>query len=151
VKDFRYGIRYYVDRKVKYESAGTNAGEAETLRKRLEQQTTVKAEATRAGIVVLDSDPRKTLAGSAGEYIADAESRGVAEAAIQARLVSSQFVATVKMTYVDEVTRKDVLHFLSVLARQRNGDRTRSNKFAAQVVAPIRRRQQRYIPSTTEV
>ncbi|MDR3725387.1 MAG: tyrosine-type recombinase/integrase [Terracidiphilus sp.] len=116
--------------RIKYEGAGKNGNEVEVQRRRLEHQTTVRAEAVRAGIEVVETKERKTLAGSAREYIVDTESQGAAEAALQASLVTRQFIASVKKTYVDEVTRKDILQFLKRLERKGNSDRTRANKFA---------------------
>ena len=108
VEEYQYQVRYYEHRRARYLPAGTSAAEAETVRRRVEQQTTVLADARKAGIKI-DLDPeRSSLAQSATRYIKDAECRGANEAAAQARQVSGEFLRLVKKMYVDEVTRDDV-------------------------------------------
>lgn len=122
-------MRFYQNRKLRYEPIGKNATEAETQRRRLERQTTIKAEAKKAGVVVLDTGNRKTLPATAAAYISDAEDRGANEAAVQARLVTEEFRRAVKKTYIDELTREDILRFIKALRKGGNADRTVSNKF----------------------
>jgi hypothetical protein len=130
---FQYQVRYYQNRKVQYESDvgdPTNARKAETLRRRLEQQTSAKAEAKKAGIEVVEPESRLTLNQSAKDYIADAEGRGAGETASQARHVSDELQGVVKRTFVDEVTRADILRFRAALTKRGCGDRTVANKEA---------------------
>lgn len=126
--DFQYQVRYYVGRNVKYESAGKDANQAETLRRRIEHQESVKAEAVKAGVRIEPNQTRKTLAATAAEYIRDAELRNADEAALQARNVTEEFIRTVRKTYLDELTRNDVLGFHAALRKRGCGDRTVANK-----------------------
>jgi integrase len=130
VSGFQYQVRYYVKRDVKFASAGTDANQAETLRRRIEHQASVKAEAVKAGVKVQDDEVRKTLAGSSAEYIKDAEQRNANEAAAQARNVTEEFIKLTRKTYLDEITRNDVLRFHAALRKRGCEDRTVSNKHA---------------------
>lgn len=128
VANYQYQVRHYKDRDVKYEPAGTDANKAETLRRRIEQQESIKAEAVKAGVKVEVDQARKTLAATAAAYIKDAEDRHANEAAAQARSVTAEFIRTTRRAYVDEVTRNDVLRFHAVLRKRGCGDRTVANK-----------------------
>jgi integrase len=130
VEEYQYQVRYYENRAVKYVAAGTSAPDAETQRRKIEQQTSVLAEARKAGIKVELDPERKSLAKSAAEYIKDAEDRGASEAALQARNVTREFLELVKRPYVDEVTRDDVFRFHAALRKRGCGDRTVANKHA---------------------
>jgi len=128
VSEYQYQIRYYEKRRAKYLSAGTSASEAETVRRRVEQQTTVVADARKAGLKIEVDPERLSLAQSAARYIKDAEDRGAFEAAAQARQVCSEFLRLVRKSYLDEVTREDVFRFHAGLRKRGCGDRTVSNK-----------------------
>ena len=128
VNDYNYQVRFFERRKLKYEPAGKNAADAEALRRRIEQQTTVRAEALKVGVKVEVEQTRKTLAQTAASYIKDAEDRGASEAALQARSVSAEFMRMLKKTYVDEVAREDVFRFHTVLRKRGCKDRTVANK-----------------------
>jgi hypothetical protein len=104
VEEYQYQVRYYQNRAAKYVQAGTSAADAETVRRRTEQQATVFADARKAGIKIELDPERLSLGESAVRYIKDAEDRRATEAAAQARQVSSEFLRIVKRTYVDEVT-----------------------------------------------
>ena len=126
--EYVYQVRYYEQRALKYETVGRNAAEAETRRRQIEQRTGAKAVARRAGLKVEETPDRKTLTASASAYIRDAEQRGATESALQARSVTEEFIRLTRRTYVDEVTRGDILHFHSALRKRRCGDRTVANK-----------------------
>jgi integrase len=128
VEEFQYQVRYYENRTVKYVPAGTSAPDAETRRRKIEQQTTAVAEARKAGIKVELDPERKSLGRSAAEYIKDAEDRQASEAAAQARNVTAEFLELIKRTYIDEVTRDDVFRFHAALRKRGCGDRTVANK-----------------------
>ncbi len=130
VETFLYQVRYYDDRSVKYERAGTDAGKAETMRRRREKQSTAAAGAEKAGLTVIKPEGRRTLAASAQAYIADTEGRGAMEAALQARSVCEEFRGVVKRTFVDEVTRADILKFHDALKKRNCTSRTVFNKDA---------------------
>ncbi|MGA9062504.1 MAG: hypothetical protein WB341_12645, partial [Terracidiphilus sp.] len=104
VDRYYYEVRYYENRQVQYENAGKNVSEAETLRQRIENQSTAKAIAGSAGLKVEAQDTRKTLRGTADEYFQDALGRRATEAAAQARNVTVEFIKLIRKTYVDEVT-----------------------------------------------
>ena len=130
VDRYYYEVRYYENRQVQYENAGKNVSEAETLRQRIENQSTAKAIAGSAGLKVEAQDTRKTLRGTADEYFQDALGRRATEAAAQARNVTVEFIKLIRKTYVDEVTRNDVLRFHEALRKRGCSDRTVSNKHA---------------------
>jgi integrase len=125
---FLYQVRYYENRKLKYRNAGKNASDAETLRRRIEAQTTVRADAIKAGLKVEADEDRRTISGSAAAYIRDAEQRGALEAAAQARSVTAEFSKLSRRTYVDEVTRDDIFRFHTALRKRGCAERTVANK-----------------------
>lgn len=128
VDDFRYEVRYYEKRKLKYKNAGRNPVQAEGLRHRIESQSTAKAIAERAGIRVEIAEERRTLRGTSQQYIDDAVARQAIEAAEQARNVTEEFIGLVRKTYIDELTRQDVLQFHEALRKRGCEDRTVANK-----------------------
>lgn len=86
VREFQYQVRYYENRKPHYRPAGKKAASADALRDRTEKQHSVKAAAEAVGVKVEVEEDRRNLSGSAAAYILDAQKRGAAEAAEQARL-----------------------------------------------------------------
>lgn len=130
VEQYYYEVRSYENREVRYENAGKNVSEAETLRQRIEHQSTAKAIAESAGLKVETQETRKTLRGTAEEYIQDALGRQATEAAEQARVVRDEFLKSVSKTYMDEVTRTDILKYHESLRKKGRSDRTISNKHA---------------------
>lgn len=128
VDEFRFEVRYYDKRKLKYKNAGRNAAEAEGLRRRIESQSTAKAIAERAGIKAEITEERRTLRGTAQQYIDDALARQALEAAEQAKNVTDEFIGLVHKTYIDELTRQDVLRFHEALRKRGCEDRTVANK-----------------------
>lgn len=130
VERYYYEVRYYENRQVQYENAGTKVSEAETRRRQIENQSTAKAIAESAGLKVEAQETRKTLKGTADEYIRDALGRQATEAAAQAKNVTDEFITLVRKTYVDEVTRGDVLRFHEALRKRGRSDRTIANKHA---------------------
>lgn len=128
VTDYQYQVRYIKDRQPKYTPAGKDANKAETLRRRIEKQTTAKAIAEDAGLKVEGEETRKTLAETATEYIKDAEARNANEAAAQARNVTAEFIRETGKTYLDEIMRSDILKFHSALRKRGCEDRTVANK-----------------------
>ena len=130
VESFYYEVRYYENRQAQYESAGTNATEAETRRRQIENQSTAKAVAESAGLKVEAADTRKTLKEAAKEYIEYTDGKQATEAAEQARNVTDEFMKIARRTFVDEVTRGDVLKFHQALRKRGCSDRTVANKHA---------------------
>jgi integrase len=128
VTEFKYQVRHYEQRQVRYTPAGRNAADAETLRRRIGKQTTAKAVAQDAGLKVEAEETRKNLKNSATDYVANAEERGATEAAVQARHVTNEFLVITKKSYVDEVTQSDILRFHAALRKRGCSDRTVANK-----------------------
>lgn len=126
--EYTYQVRFYDARKLHYLPAGNDANKAETLRRRTEQQESVKAEAAKAGVRVHVETERKTLADSAADYVRDAEQRNANEAAMQARNVTAEFMRLTSHTHVDEIDRGDVYGFHAALRKRGCEDRTVANK-----------------------
>ncbi len=127
-----YEIRLYENRQTKYIPVGRNATDAEARRKKEElapSKTKAKSIARDAGLQITDTEDRRTLVRSARDYLHDAQQRGAMEAAEQARLVSSEFLAlTGGKTYIDEITRDDIFRFHAALRKRGCRDRTVANK-----------------------
>lgn len=127
---FTYDLRVHEGRVSKYIPAGDSAADADAERARRAKLASAVAVATDAGLKV-DVDPgRETLRAAKGRYVADAEARGANEAAAQARLVLDEFALVSRRTYVDEVTREDVLRFHEALRKRGCSPRTVANKHA---------------------
>jgi integrase len=123
-----YDLRFTVDRKTAYTPAGDKAAVADVKRERLEKKSTVKALAAEAGVVVVDSPESKTLKATAAAYIDNKRNNGFSEAAIQAELVTDEFMRVAKCTRVDQVTQEDFFRYHNWIRKQQCGDRTVSNK-----------------------
>jgi integrase len=125
----RFELRYYEGRKVVYKRAGANAADAMASLDRERHLHSARASAAAAGVKVEES-ARLNMRKAAQAFILDAENRTAHEAARQNRLVMDEFVSTVPKTFVDEVTREDVLRFYTVLRKRGLSDRTVANKDA---------------------
>ena len=133
VECYQYQVRYYVDRKVMFEPAGTNATEAEIVRRRIEERTTAIVIAERAGLEVVVPTDRKRIRESAVEYIERAESANRLEAAAQARNVADEFIALMarrRKSFIDEIQAEDIYAFHNLLRSRGCEDRTVANKHA---------------------
>lgn len=133
VDQYQYQVRYYVDRKVLFESAGTNPSDAESLRRRIQERTTAVVVAEKAGLEVVIRNERKHLRKSANEYISRAESGNRLEAASQARNVADEFISLMarrRKSFVDEIRAADVYAFHNELRHRGCADRTVANKHA---------------------
>jgi integrase len=73
---------------------------------------------------------RMSLATKAREFIHDAEQRGALEAARVNRLVTAEFLRTIRKSYLDEVRREDVFDFHAALRKRGSSNRTIANKHA---------------------
>jgi integrase len=87
-----------------------------------------KAVAVEAGLKIEEQTERRKLAASAAEYITDNEARHAHEAAAQAKQVTAEFLRGCSKTFVDEVTREDVLRFHAALRNRGCAPRSVSNK-----------------------
>lgn len=111
-----------------YVAVGKSASSADAERLRREKMASALVVAADAGLKV-DAEPdRETLSAAASRYIADADARGVTEAAMQARLVLDEFQSVCRRTYLDEITREDVLRFHEALRKRGCAPRTVANK-----------------------
>ncbi len=131
VKKYQYQVRFYEQRRLRYETVGTNAADAEDRRKVIETQYSAKAVAESAGLKVEPIDPKEqTLAQTAQAYIRDAKGRQANEAAFQAETVTAEFLRLIKKSHLDQVKREDILRFHDSLRNRGLSDRTISNKHA---------------------
>jgi integrase len=128
VGQYRYEVRFYEDRKVRYTAVGRDANKAETERRRIEAQRSAMAVAVEAGLKIEEQTERRKLAATAAEYIADATARHAHEAAAQAKQVTAEFLRGCRKSFVDEVTREDVLRFHAALRNRGCAPRTVANK-----------------------
>jgi integrase len=126
----RFELRYYEDRKAVYKRAGTNAADATAALDKERHLHSARSSATAAGVKLEEQSIRLNLRKAAQNFIRDGENRGAHEAVEVSRLVTDEFIATVPKTYVDEITREDVLRFHMALRKRGLSDRTVANKDA---------------------
>jgi integrase len=124
----RFELRYYEGRKAVYKRAGTIAADAMAALDRERHLHSARDSAAAAGVKLEEEPTRLSIRKAAQNFIRDAESRAVHEAAEVNRLVMDEFIATVSKTFVDEITREDVLRFHAALRKRGLSDRTVSNK-----------------------
>jgi integrase len=126
-----YDIRVE-DKGTNYIPAGKNAIEAEAKRLRMLSKATGRDAAEKAGLEVTDPEAeaskRVLLKDEFDEYIEDAQKRNALEAKEQAVLVAKEFLAAVKIKFVDEVNREKILEFDESLRAVGRDKRTISNK-----------------------
>jgi integrase len=125
-----YVLRFYRGAKVQYENAGDNAATAYTLKLTKEKLLTAKTAAQDAGIVLPEVPGRKYLRREVNAYIQDRKDNGAMEAAQKSENVLNEFIATSGRTFLDEVTRQDVLDYQAWLRKQGRTDRTIAEKHA---------------------
>ena len=131
VDQYQYQVRFYEQRKLRYETVGTNAADAEDRRRVIEAQYSAKAVAESAGLKVEPIDPKEqTLAQTAQAYIRDAKGRQANEAAFQAESVTGEFLRLIKKSHIDQIKREDILRFHDSLRKRGLSDRTIANKHA---------------------
>lgn len=129
---YYYEVRMQTVKGTEYIPAGPNGTDAEAFRIRLAAKKSSKEEAVVAGWIVVDpvevKDKRIRLADTAAAYIDDCHKRNALEAEQQARLVTAEFMAAVKLKFVDEVTRDSILTFDQSLRDMGRARRTIKNK-----------------------
>lgn len=128
IENGAYELRFYKNRQAVYKPAGRSAAAADAQCRKMQRQSTAIAAAEAAGVQVIREPDRKTLAGSSAEYIKDCRDRGAMEAAAQAQQVCDEFCMEIKKTFLDELTRDDVLRFHKALRKRGMSDRTVANK-----------------------
>jgi hypothetical protein len=115
-----------------YKPAGKKAADAEALRVQIAGRPQARSDSEAVGLVVIDPDEAKKkrvrLADSFNDYIEDASRRNALEARSQAILVSAEFLADTKTTFVDQVERETILNFDQRLRDQGREARTFFNK-----------------------
>jgi integrase len=124
-----YDIRVE-DKGTTYIPAGKNATDAEAKRLRMQNKATGRDAAEKAGLQVTDPEAQKRidLAEAFQDYVEDAQKRNALEAKEQAQLVAKEFLAAVKVKYLDEVDRNRILDFDGALRTAGRGKRTIANK-----------------------
>jgi len=130
VKNGRYDIRSTVNRRTIYEAAGKSASVADARRQQLELKSVVIEHAKEAGVEIVEAPVSRSLRATAAAYIKNAEKRRAFEAALQARLVTTEFMKIVKCVNVDEVSQDDIFRYHEWLRKNQCGDRTVANKHA---------------------
>jgi len=115
-----------------YKPAGKIAADAEALRVKIAGKLQARSDSEAVGLIVIDPDEAKKkrvrLADSFNDYVEDAFKRNALEARSQAVLVSAEFLAATKTTFVDEVERETILNFDQRLRDQGRAARTIFNK-----------------------
>jgi len=114
-----------------YIPAGKNATEAQAKKIQIEGKGAAKQGAEEAGLVVIDpaaQPPRVQIEDAFKDYVAERKKGNFLEAAEQAVLVSKEFLAAVKITYVNEVTQDVISDFDASLRDLGRSKRTIANK-----------------------
>jgi len=119
-----YVLRFYQGTKVRYENVGANAATAVTKLQVKEKLLAAKNAADDAGIVLPDVPGRKYLRRAANDYVQDRKDNGALEAATKAEYVLKEFIITSGRTFVDEVTKDDVIRWQAQLRKQGQADQT---------------------------
>jgi integrase len=131
------GEKYTFDIRVEnngttYKPAGRNAADAEALRVQIAGKSQARSDSEAVGLIVIDPDENKKrrvrLADSFNDYVEDAFKRNALEARSQAVLVSAEFLAATKTTFVNEVERETILNFDQWLRGRGKKARTIFNK-----------------------
>ncbi len=115
-----------------YKPVGKKADDAGNKFLEIANKATGRTAAEKVGLVVTDPDSpeadRTKLENAFKSYINDAENRKAMEAREQAVRVKNEFLGSVKITYVDEVSRERILEFDVALRKKGNSERTIANK-----------------------
>jgi integrase len=123
-----YALRFYEGRKLRYENVGDSAVAALNAKIAKEKLLNAKTAAKDAGVTLVEVPGRKYLRRMATLYIQDRKNAGALEAALQAENVTDEFIACCGKTFVDEVTKDDVVAYHRWLRKQGRTDRTVANK-----------------------
>jgi integrase len=124
----RYELRLYEGAKPVYKRAGANAADALAARDREVHLLTAKDAGASAGVKIVEEASRVYLRRAATRFEDDAKQRGSLEAAEVNRHVTDEFIEVTGRTFVDEITREDILKFHKALRARGCGERTVSNK-----------------------
>jgi integrase len=133
VSPWTFQIRYYEDRKLIYKRAGQNAADAESHRRKVEEQQSIKAAAIKADIRVVDLEEemengRVNLRKRANAYI-DRQTARAKMASLQTFTAAfDEFLSIVRVEYADQLTEEVVLKWQAALRKRGNSPRTVHNK-----------------------
>lgn len=123
-----YALRFYEGRNLKYESVGENAAAAMNALLAKERLQHAKTAAKDAGVQLVEVPGRTYLRRAANLYVADRRDQGAKEAERDGELVTGEFIAHSGRTFLDEVTKEDVVAYQKHLRQQGQSDRTVANK-----------------------
>jgi integrase len=123
-----YELRFFEGRKLRYENVGTNAARALNALLAKEKLLRAKTAAQDAGVVLVEVPGRTYLRKAALMYITDRKNQGHKEAARDAEVVTGEFISHCGKTFLDEVTKDDVIGYHKWLRQQAQTDRTVANK-----------------------
>jgi integrase len=119
-----YQLRYYEGTKLRYESVGETATTAVTKLEAKQKLLAAKTAAKSIGIELPEAPVRK----EANRYVDDRKAQHKLEAAQNAEMVLGEFITSTGRTFLDEVTKQDVLDYQAWLRKQGQSDRTIANK-----------------------
>ena len=123
-----YELRFYEGRKPRYVNVGKNAADALAARDAKEKLLAAKTAAHEAGVKLPEVPGRVYLRRVATLYVDDRKNEGAMEAARDAELVTSEFMADCGKTFLDEMTKADILNYHKTLRKNGQTDRTLANK-----------------------
>jgi integrase len=127
--DGNYILDWYEGGKRMRQSVGKDAADAIIQRDR----KVAELEAASNGLIVTNGDPTKhLLADAVTEYLADIEAHKSSKTLAAYRTAITYFRESCKKTYVEDITRRDLLAFKTYLAHEKEqSDRSVWNKFSA--------------------
>jgi integrase len=125
----RFQLRYYEGSHQLYEDAGENPTDAMHAQKRLELNLMARAAAEDAGVKIEENSPkRRVLLKEFEKFITDVEDRGKKEAAAVYGLAGREFLGCIAKTFVDELSREDLIRYQRKLRDDGYSDRTIFNR-----------------------
>jgi len=124
-----YILDWYENGKRMRQSVGKDAADALVQRDRKVAELTAASN----GLTVTNGDPTKRfVADAAEEYLADIEAHKSSKTLAAYRTAITYFRESCKKTYVEDITRRDLLAFKTYLADEKEqSDRSVWNKFSA--------------------
>jgi integrase len=127
--DGNYVLDWYEGGKRMRQSVGKDAADALIQRDR----KVAELEAASNGLTVTNADPTTRLVSDAAEeYLADIEAHKSSKTLAAYRTAITYFRESCKKTYVEDITRRDLLAFKTYLADEKEqSDRSVWNKFSA--------------------
>lgn len=124
-----YELRFYVGRKLHYESVGNNPADALTAKLKKEKTLAAQTAAQDAGAKIVEEPGRKYIRREATRYKQDRENAGFTEAARRAVNVTEEFLAVSRKIFLDEITKQDVYDYQEKLRDRGCAPRTVANNY----------------------